>query len=367
MKIIDVKTYIVLGTSIFVRVFTDEGLSGVGECSPMNCQVIANFIETTLKPMLIGKNSLEIEKLWNEMFFNTYKQGVQGIQPEAIAGIDIALWDIKGKKCNLPIYTLLGGAYQKKYQQYASIGFGAYQSIRKMVKRVEQKLEEGFRAFKIRMDWGSMRRDKNLMKDFEMFKAVRSILDKGIPLSFDANNGYSVQGAIKQGRKFEELDIFHFEEPVAQYDYEGLKKVVKALDVPISAGEHEYTKWQFLDLIQKAQVDIIQPDVVKCAGITEMRRINDLGIIFNKTILPHQTQPTIGNLANLHICASTMNCTLPLEYAGGKPFLEDLFIGLPKIENGRIKLPTKPGLGIEVDEEIFNELKLKGKIKQGKL
>jgi len=232
-----------------------------------------------------------------------------------------------------------------------------------MVERVEQKLEEGFRAFKIRMDLGPTRRDKNLMKDFEMFKAVRSILDKGIPLSFDANNGYSVHGAIKQGRKFEELDIFHFEEPVAQYDYDGLKKVVKALDVPISAGEHEYTKWQFLDLIQKAQVDIIQPDVVKCGGITEMRRINDLGIIFNKTILPHQTQPTIGNLANLHVCASTMNCTLPLEYAGRKPILEDLFIGLPKIENGSIKVPTKPGLGIEVDEEILNELKLKGKIK----
>ncbi len=110
-----------MSSSIFVRVFTDEGITGIGECSPMNCHVIATFINHALRPLLLGKNPLEIDKLWHELFFKTYKMGVQGIQPEAIAGIDIALWDILGKKTRLPVHVLLGGAFRDRMQLYASI------------------------------------------------------------------------------------------------------------------------------------------------------------------------------------------------------------------------------------------------------
>ncbi|MFX0102085.1 MAG: mandelate racemase/muconate lactonizing enzyme family protein [Candidatus Hodarchaeota archaeon] len=359
MKITDVRTYIVMNSSIFVRVLTDEGINGIGECSPMNCKVIAYLINTTFKPMLVGENPLEIEKLWNKMFFSTYKQGVQGLQPEAIAGIDIALWDILGKYTNLSLHQLLGGAYRDKIQLYASIGGGAMMQVRDMVRAVEAKLEEGHKAFKIRMDWHSTRQDVNPKKDLEMFREVKSILDDDFPLSFDANNGYSVPTAISQGRKFEKIGIYHYEEPVAQHDYAGLKKVCDALDVPVSAGEHEYTRWQFHDLITRGGVDIIQPDVVKCAGISEMRKIIVLGGVFNKMFVPHQTQPTIGTTATIHLCASIQNCNRPQEYTGPRPILDDLFVELPKLEDGFMKVPTSPGIGLEANPEIFEEVEFK--------
>jgi len=356
MKITDVKTTVLKTGSIFIQVFTDEGITGIGECSPMNSSVIANFVNTAIKPLVIGENPLEIDKLWNRMTFRTYKLGVQGAQPEAIAGVDIALWDILGKAAGLPIHTLIGGCYRDRVMMYASIGGGADMKVTDMVKRVEGYLNQGFRAIKIRMDWGAMRQDVDPKKDFEMFKAVKEITGDDIPLSFDANNGYSVSTAIEQGRKFEELGIYHYEEPVAQYDYTGIASVAEALDVPVSAGEHEYTRWQFRDLIDQAKVDIIQPDVVKCGGISEMCRIAVLGSVYNKLFVPHQTQPSIGTAANLHVCASQLNANRPQEYTGRNPQLDDLFIEPLVFENGYIKVPQKPGLGLEINDEKFNNL-----------
>lgn len=350
MKITDVKAMVLKTRSIFVQVYTDEGVTGIGECSPMNSVVIANFVNTALKPLVVGENPLEIDKLWNKMTFRTYKLGVQGVQPEAIAGIDIALWDILGKVTGLPIHTLLGGCYRDKVMMYASIGGGADMTISQMVKRVEGYLNQGFKAVKIRMDWGAMRQDIDPKKDYEMFKAVKELIGDDIPLSFDANNGYSVSTAIAQGRKFEQLGIYHYEEPVAQYDYAGIAKVANALDVPVSAGEHEYTRWQFRDLIEQARVDIIQPDVVKCGGISEMVKIAVLGSVYNKHFVPHQTQPTIGTAANLHVCSAIPNATRPQEFTGRNPQLDELFKEPLIFEDGYIHVPKKPGLGLEIDE-----------------
>jgi len=354
MKITDVKA--VAMRPILVRVYTDEGIIGIGECSPMNTKVVAHFVNTALKPLLVGENPLEIDKLWSKMTFRTYKLGVQGTQPEAIAGVDIALWDILGKVTGLPICVLLGGCYREKVLMYASIGGGASMTPAEMVKRVEGYLDKGFKAIKIRMDWGVARQDVNPAKDLEMFRQVKAITGKDIPLSFDANNGYSISTAIQQGRKFEDLGIYHFEEPVAQYDYAGIAEVAGALDVPVSAGEHEYTRWQFRDLIEQAKVDIIQPDVVKCGGISEMYKIAVLGSVYNKHFLPHQTQPTIGTAANVHVIAALLNATRPQEYIGQNPRLDALFKEPLIFQDGYIHVPQKPGLGLELDEDEVRKL-----------
>ncbi len=359
MKITNVKATVLRTHSVFVQVFTDEGITGIGECSPMNPEVIAHFVDTALKPIIINDDPLETDKLWNKMTFGTYKLGVQGVQPEAIAGVDIALWDIKGKATGLPIHTLLGGCYRDKALMYASIGGGGIMSVSDMVRRVESFLEQGFKAIKIRMDLGGLAlgaRDIDPKKDYEMFKAVKEVTGDDIPLSFDANNAYSVSTAIAQGRKFEELGIFHYEEPVAQYDYKGIAEVARTLDVPVSAGEHEYTRWQFRDLIEQAQVDIIQPDVVKCGGISEMQKIAVLGSVYNKHFVPHQTQPTIGTAATLHVCASLAHATRPQEYAGQNPYLDEIFKEPLVLEDGYIRIPQKPGLGLEPDEEKMKDL-----------
>lgn len=354
MKITDVIATILPTGSIFVRVKTDEGITGLGECSPMNSKVLAHFVDTALKPLLIGKDPLEIEKRWNEMFFRTYKLGVQGVQPEAISGVDIALWDILGQVAGLPIHTLLGGCYRDRVLMYCSIGGGAHMSVAEMVRKVEDALEKGFRAIKIRMDWRADHQDIDLAKDMQMFRECRKVCSDDIPLSFDANNGYSVHAAIQQGRKFEDLGIYHYEEPVPQYDYAGLAQVANALDVPVSAGEHEYTRWQFRDLILQAGVDILQPDVVKCAGITEMKKIATLAETFNKGFVPHQTQPTVGTAANLHVIAALNWATRPQEYTGQRPQLDAYFREPLLFKDGYIEVPKKPGLGLEWDEAALD-------------
>lgn len=356
MKITEVKATILRTGAIFVRVYTDDGVLGIGECSPMNSRILQHFVEVALRPLLLGEDPREIDRLWHKMLHRTYKLGVQGVQPEAIAGVDIALWDILGKTTGLPICTLLGGRYRDRITMYASIGGGAGSTPEEMAGRVEAALAKGFRAIKIRMDWGSNRQDTDPAKDYEMFRVCRELCGPDIPLSFDVNNGYSVPTAIQQGRKFEALGIWHYEEPVAQYDYAGYAQVADALDVPVSAGEHEYTAWQFRDLIAQARVDILQPDVVKCGGITEMKKIAVLSETFNKLFVPHQTQPTLGTAASLHVCAALVNCTRPQEYTGQRPELDDLFREPLVFENGQIILPDRPGLGLELDEAKLEAL-----------
>lgn len=353
MHIRDVHVFLLKRGSVFVQVVTDEGLTGIGECSPMNGRVLAHFVETALKPLLLKEDPLDVDRLWRKMFFTTYKLGVMGVQPEAIAGVDIALWDIRGKATGQPIWKLLGGRYRERVLMYASIGGGASCTVDEMVRRVESFREKGFRAFKIRMDWRADRQDVDPRKDFEMFRAVRKALGDDVPLSFDANNGYSVATAIAQGRRFEDLGISHYEEPLPPYDYAGYAQVCAALDVPVSAGEHEYTRWQFRDLILQAQVDIVQPDVVKCSGISEMMRIAVLAETFNKGFVPHQTQPTIGTAANLHCVAALQHANRPQEYTGQNPDLDALFLQPLTFSDGMLTVPDAPGLGLELDRSAL--------------
>ena len=161
MKITEVKATALKTRSVLVQVSTDEGVEGIGECSPMNLEVLAHFVNKSLAPLCVGENPLEIDKLWNKMMFSTYKLGPHGVQPEGISGVDIALWDILGKVAGLPVCVLLGACYREKILMYASIGGGAPLSPDDMVRRVEDALNKGFKAIKIRMDWGPHRRDSD--------------------------------------------------------------------------------------------------------------------------------------------------------------------------------------------------------------
>ena len=345
MKITSVAAYAVHG-KCFVLVRTEDGIEGLGECSPMHTATVGRFAAEVLGPRILGQNALETDKLWHAMMLDTYKLGVQGIQPEAVAGIDIALWDIRGKAFGQPIHMLLGGCYREKIPFYCSIGGGASMTPLEMAHLVETAVNMGYRGVKIRMDWGVARQDMGPGKDVQMVRECKAVTGEGVPLSFDANNGYSVSTAIRQGRIFEEMGLRHFEEPVAQFDYPGIAQVADALDIPVSAGEHEYTRWQFRDLITNARVDIIQPDVVKAAGITETMKIAALGEAFNKVFLPHQTQPTVGTAANVHICAALKWCDWPQEFTGQSEKLDALFEEPLTFYDGCMNVPKGSGLGL---------------------
>jgi L-alanine-DL-glutamate epimerase-like enolase superfamily enzyme len=304
LKITGVETWVLSCDSLFVLVRTDQGITGYGEASPMNVRAIASLVNEALKPLLVGKNPLDRERLWDEMFFSAYKLGVMGAQPEAIAAIDIALWDIFGKVAGQSLSELFGGRQRDRVRMYASLGGAADSTPVEVARRAALAVEQGHTMVKIRTDWGTRRTDANPAHDWAVLSEVRKAIGDKIELGFDANNGFSVPTAIRLGRRFQDqLGIIHYEEPVAQYDYAGIAQVAAALDVPVAAGEHEYTRWQFRDLITQANVRIVQPDVIKCGGISEALRIAALVSTYNRMLVPHQTQPSIGTAANLHFVA----------------------------------------------------------------
>jgi L-alanine-DL-glutamate epimerase-like enolase superfamily enzyme len=352
IKITAVEPYVLRGSRCFVLVRTADGITGIGEVSPMNPKVAAQFITSTCAPMLIGMNGLEIERCWETVFYRTYKQGVMGLQPEALAGIDLALWDIMGKVTDLPVCQLIGGKRRDSVRMYSSIGGGSNQTIDQMVRAAESAVKDGFTGVKIRMDYVSSSPDVNPKRDLELLTKVRAAIGPNIELLYDVNNGYTTKTAIRVGKEIEALKVIHYEEPVAQTNYRGYAEVVAAVDIPIAAGEHEYTRWQFRDLIEQANPAILQPDLVKCAGLTEALKIAALASTHHKILVPHQTQPTIGQAATLHYTSVFVagDTAQELSHGGMRSDLHALFKNPLEFKNGRLKVPDGPGWGLELDE-----------------
>ncbi len=361
MKITDVETWVLNCGSLFILVRTDQGITGYGESSPMNVRAIASMVNEAMKPLVVGQNPLDYDRLWESMYFRTYKLGVMGAQTEAIAGIDIALWDILGKVAGQSISQLLGGRRRDRVRMYASIGGGAESTPQEMAGRAAKAVEEGHTMVKMRMDWTARRTDVNPAHDWAVLSETRKAIGDKVELGFDPNNGFSVPTAIRLGRRAQdELELIHYEEPVAQYDYAGIAQVVAALDVAIAAGEQEYTRWQFRDLISQANVDIVQPDLVKCAGITEGVRIAALASTHNRILVPHQTQPSIGTAANLHFTACFAREERAQEYdINPKRAILNRVIHPPlEQKDGYLAVPDGPGLGIDVDEKELRRLRV---------
>ncbi|MCC6694976.1 MAG: mandelate racemase/muconate lactonizing enzyme family protein [Candidatus Hydrogenedentes bacterium] len=348
-----VEPYVLKGGKCFVLVRTDAGITGIGEVSPMNAPAAAHLIANQFGGLITGMNPLDIDRCWDRIFYATYKQGVMGLQPEALAGIDIALWDILGKVTGLPLCQLLGGKRRDWVRVYASIGGGARSTPEKMAERAARAAAQGFTAVKIRMDYGPVAPDTDVPKDLATLAAVREAIGDGVELKFDVNNGYSAQTAIRVGKEIEQFNVTHYEEPVAQTDYAGYAAVVEAVDIPVAAGEHEYTRWQFRDLIEQANPDILQPDLVKCAGISEAVKIAALASAHHKLLCPHQTQPTIGQAANLHFTSVFVANDMAQELAEDAldSALHALFKNPLEFKDGRMKVPEGPGLGLELDED----------------
>jgi D-arabinonate dehydratase/D-galactarolactone cycloisomerase len=267
----------------------------------------------------------------------------------AISGVDIALWDLLGKLLGWPVHRLLGGAHHSRIPLYASIGGAADRDLDEFLGEVRRFRDRGFTAFKVRTHWGGHRIDVNPRRDLQVLAAVREEIGTEAALGFDVNNGYTPKTAIAQCRKMEDLDLFQIEEPVAHHDLPGLAAVASAVHVPVAAGEQEYTRWQFRELALRGKVDVLQPDVLKCGGITELRKIMHLADCLGRTLLPHQNQATIGQAASLAVMATWPLPIRPQEYLGEQPELEALLQGVPPIEDGTWTLTDEPGLGLHVN------------------
>ena len=251
MRITEIRAdTLTLGPTI-VRVFTDEGLVGLSELGWQDPAIFAAHLDRVIRPQLVGQDPLRPGRHWERLTAGTLDLPYP--TSTSFAGvIDIALWDLMGKAAGLPIHALLGGAARTEIPLYWSVGAGFEKTPEKMVADVMVGRDQGFTAFKIRMDWGPIRCDVDPAKDLEMARQVRAALGPDVWLGFDANRGYSVGTAIRQGREFERLGLAHFEEPLPEHDMAGLREVCRALDIPVSTGEQLKHRWDFRDLIEGA-------------------------------------------------------------------------------------------------------------------
>lgn len=353
VRIRDVRAYRV-PKALLVEVESDAGISGWGECASDDLRLVETFVEHGLKEWVVGQDPFDGERLWDVMFYRNHDSGPGGALTGAISGVDLALWDLKGKLLGLPVHKLIGGSYRDRARVYGSFGIG---NVKKMspaeaARQAAKFVALGFTAVKVRLQIRELNLNPEPEIAFTYAKAVRDAVGDGVDLIVDANNGYTAARAIQVGRRlYEELNIRYFEDPVSDQTDAEMAQVVAALEVPVIAGEKEYTRWQFRDLIVNGHVDVINPDVIKVGGITEMKKIAALAQTFQKPIIPHNTRPTFSTAASLQFLASIPNMGPFLEYPDLDGFRELLALVRNDIvfRDGWLTIPTAPGLGMEVD------------------
>lgn len=341
------------GKSAWVRIYADNGLYGLSEASPMvHGNASLEIVSSAFTKMLLGKDPLDARVLQDRLYHAHIKLGPDGgALAGALAAVDLALWDLKGKILGKPVYQLLGGAWRTELPFYASVGGNAERDVDGVCRAVEARMKDAPALVKIRFDGDKTRRDSDLPGDIAKARAVRKLVGDDFPLAFDANNTYSAHGAIRVGRVLEELGYSWFEEPVLPYHPPSFAAVAAKLDIPIAAGEQEYTLRGIQSLIDSG-VAIVQPDIVKTGGFTGLSDMAALARAYGVDLVPHQTQPTVGHVANLHFVASLLHAHHPAEYNVAVPCEQNVVLTRPVAPvNGKFVLTDTPGLGLEINEE----------------
>ncbi len=355
LKIGEVKTYI-MDDAIFVRVTTDSGLSGWGECDAGSHQVMDAFIHSEHAQRILGKDPFDNEQLYDRMFYGAHDFGPGGALSNSIAGIDIALWDLQARILDVPLYRLLGGRYRRRMPIYGSYGTGRWQRLnkRQAVAQAQKFVRDGFRTVKCRMQIRESHLNPTEDRTIEYVDAIQKEIGKDAELFVDINNGYSAARAIQIGRVLQD-DYGHrfYEEPCSDQNHAETAHVVDALDIGVIAGEKEYTLFQLDELITHARPDFLNPDVIKAGGITVMKKIAALSQMRQKPLIFHNTRPTISTAATLQLAASSPTVGPFFEYPDADRFPEQ--IGTVReyldVRDGFITVPETPGLGIDIDEE----------------
>jgi L-alanine-DL-glutamate epimerase-like enolase superfamily enzyme len=324
-----------------LEIHTDAGL--IGRSLPKGNRSI---ITEALAPRIKGENPFHVERLWDRMYRFNRKPVAKGEYISALGSVDIAIWDLIGKALNLPVYMVLG-VYSEKIRVYAAGGYYEEgKGLKELAKEMEEYVAEGFRAVKMKVGGVSMK------EDAERVRAVRDAVGPGVDLLLDANNKWNAYEAIRFGRMVEKYDPYWFEEPVEPDDFAGCAEVTKALDIPIVAGENEFTRWGCRDLIEHRSADILNLDTVHAGGITEYRKIAALASAHHIPVAPHG-DPFMA----VHLLASTPN-TLIMETYPGVESKYNPALPLFPVKDGYVEVPNKPGIGIDPDPEMVKKYRV---------
>jgi L-alanine-DL-glutamate epimerase-like enolase superfamily enzyme len=349
-------------SAIFVKVTGDDGSAGWGEAGHSGEEHVAALVNGVIDDLVRGMDVFAAEPVWARMFYELDEYGPGGLASQALAGVDCALWDLRGRLLQQPVHALLGGAFRTRFPVYGSFsrsaGDGKYHSDAHMAETAVQLVSEGFRVLKVRLAIREENADPQEDPAFSTVGAVRKAVGDGIELYVDANNGYRPARAIRVGRRLaEEFGVTVFEEPVAAYHYASMAQVSDALDIDIAAGEHEYTRWAFRDLILQGKPDVLNPDVSKLCGLTDALKVNALAEVFDLPIAVHNARPTLLSAAHAHYVAASQNATRHQEHPGRNRLahLWEFFEERIEAKDGHVSVPPGPGLGLTPREDVIRK------------
>jgi L-alanine-DL-glutamate epimerase-like enolase superfamily enzyme len=346
---------------LVIRISTDEGVVGIGEVDSAPEAVAAlversssHAIAGSLHDLLIGEDPRDVERLWWKMYRGLIYIGRRGIALHALSGIDIALWDIKGKAEGKPVHELLGGAVHDRVRAYASMLMP--DTPEETAERVAKLCDDGFTA--VKLGWGPLGKDPR--HDVVLAAAAKEAAGEA-DILIDAGFGYGndAKTAIGVARELEQLGVFWLEEPFEPDEYEAYAELADAVDIRIAAGEQDTTVWGFRELIERGHVDLVQPDVTRCGGITEWLRIAALAREHGVETVPHAWKSGIIKAASLQ-CNAVIPDALFQEYCvADTPINQTLtHERLPLEDGGFVRVPTAPGIGVTLDDEVVERYRV---------
>jgi L-alanine-DL-glutamate epimerase-like enolase superfamily enzyme len=391
MKITSVKTAATVGHGmhLWVRVTTDAGITGTGECVHGGKQAIA--IIQYLEEKLIGRDPFAIDAIFEDMRrSHVFDGGTGGALITALTGIEIALWDLKGKALKTPVYELLGGKFRNKIWMYCDCQVDPGMEFDDIRAVVDGVLEKGFTALKIDVDIGAYS-DKNqpldmservlqlregaFIKDrfnysamqrehermIQLVDMVTRAAGKDVAVAVDVHTRLDVPSAIRLVQDLAPYHLMWIEEPVPPENIDAMREVKSHSRVPICAGENIYLRHGFRDLIEKQAVDIVMPDLPKCGGLSDGRKIANLAEMYYIPFAPHNVSSPIGTLASAHVCASVPNFLVLEWHWNERPYWSTIIQEKTDIiKNGYIELSDRPGIGVELDEEVAQQYQWPG-------
>ena len=326
-----------------IRVHTDSDLVGLGSVYSYP-DLVRLIVEGHLRPALVGEDPSKIERIWKRCYKLTRWYGRKGAAVSALGGIDIALWDLRGKVAGKPISALLD-ASRSRVPAYAS-GLLWNDDLFELEQEAKCHMDEGFQAMKMRLGrhWGY---------DCVALAAVRGAIGPDMKLMIDGNARYSLDGATRMIPRFRDAGIFWLEEPFPPEDPDSFRALRPSLSgIRLAAGENEFGEQGFRELIDPGIVHIVQPDCCRCGGLTPALRIADRAQAKGLQVAPHTWSDAVALVANMHFVAATPNALTVEVDRTGNPFIDDLLTEPLRVEEGMIPVPGGPGLGIELNEEV---------------
>jgi D-galactarolactone cycloisomerase len=344
--------------ALLVEIETDEGTIGWGE-SYGPARPNAAVVEA-MKPLLIGADALATEALWEQLYAAFRDHGQKGLAVQALSGIDIALWDLKGRHFGVPAHRLMGGPVRTAVQAYAT---GLYRRKagdprRYLAEEAAGYVAEGFAAMKLKVGFG-------VAEDAEVAGAVRKAIGPEVALMMDANHAYDATRAIQLGRRLADLDIGWFEEPVPPEDLAGYAEVRAQQPIPVAGGECEFTRFGFREVLLRRAVDVVQPDTCAAGGLSECLKIAAMANAHGIRYAPHVWGTGVALAAALQLLAvlpQNPPCLHPqepiLEFDRTEHPIRQAILTAPiEQDRGMVSIPDGPGLGIEVDREALARFK----------